>query len=319
MLFILGKSVMSVITKGGNTDKKIYSEDYRPVNRFSITEQCSSIKTAMLGIYGGKWYSSPYSFYFNNGSERNRSFKKKSEYIKIKEEPVSLLLPECLCISRIPFLISTALGIDARKITPPFPPVLRACDHIWITIMLALENHSFVSYLPYAVYHEISHKTPFIQKDYENTSPESNILLVLFIEQIQRNLLSVLPEITYNILGNQLIKISQLDDKSFVSLCHDQWLSYTGSAIDTLEKRLLEYKKKPRHWAADVKDYISLLEEKSVNPENSLPRDFLKNYSIPESIRLFKLFIQKYGRLIKSWPVIWEEAVKLNKKEGALE
>ena len=311
---ILGESCNNIMIKTQKSGGEIFIENLNTAVLNSAGKTGSYAKTAMLGIYGGKWYSSPFSIYLNEGRERNKSFKKKSGYNKIKENPVSLILPQNLTLSRASFLIATALGIDTRDITPPFPPQQRADDGIWASIMLALNNNSFIAHLPFAIYHEMENKISFTKVNYEDTSAEAGLITVLIIEHIKRNLLSLFPEITYENLGNKLIELSRLDDKQFTYFCHDQWLEYTGGIIAQLENLLVKYREKPKHWAIDIENFIALLEKQSVNPVNSLPREFRNHYSINESIRLYKLFFKDYGELIKCWPVIWDAAVKVNKR-----
>ncbi len=315
---VLGENIYTLIGKTVKSDEEIISEDYIPQLVYSIENRNNFIKTAMFGIYGGKWYNSPFSIYLNNGSERSNSFTKKSGYSKIKKNPVSLMLPQCLNISKAPFLIATAFGIDARDITPPFPPQARADDNIWVVIMLALNKSSFIAHLPYAVWHDIENKNQFLQKNYDDTSAGFGLITVLIIEHLKRNLHSLFPEITYEILGNEFIALSKIDDEQFINICHDLWLEYTGITISQLENLIIKYDKMPKHWTKDVEKYISLFEKQSVNPENSLPRELREHYTIGECMRLYKLFFKDYGELIKYWPLIWDTAMEVNKRGNSI-
>jgi hypothetical protein len=202
--------------------------------------------------------------------------------------------------------------MDAREILPPFPPYGRNQDGIWAAVMLALNQNAFISHIPFAIYHEMSNKNIFTDKDYEDASVEFGIITVLIIEHCRKKLISLFNKTTYETLGYQLISLSRITDKQFISLCHDLWLDYAGNTICNLENKLIVNKRKPKHWAKDVDKYIVLLENQSLNPENALPRELRKHHSIDETIRLYKIFFKDYGNLLKSWPIIWEKALKLN-------
>ena len=309
---VLGKPVINLICKTENSNGSIISDQFRPEPGFLLEKRESTVTASVLGIYGGRWYSSPFGTYFYEGPRRKKIFKNKSKYKRIKENPYHLMLPRCLTMSRAPFFIATAMGIDASELIPPFPPYGRNEDGIWAAIMLALNRKSFISHLPLAIYHETINKKPFAEKDFEDTSASFGIITVLIIESIKRNLLSLFPEITYEILGKQFISISQLADNIFLSFCHDLWLEYTGNLIAQLEKRIIKYKGKPKHWKKDTEEYFILLEKQSLNPLNSLPKELREDYSTEKTIELFKIFFRDYGELLIKWPDICKEAYKLN-------
>lgn len=54
--------------------------------------------------------------------------------------------------------------------------------------MLALNQNAFISHIPFAIYHEMSNKTNFTNKDYEDTSAGFGIITVLIIEHCRKNL-----------------------------------------------------------------------------------------------------------------------------------
>ncbi len=120
---ILGKSVGEIIEKTVTSNNELLTDNFRPDSFFSLKRWDSSIKAAFLGIYGGRWFSRPFGVYFNNKPDRYCGFRNKSEYSKIKENPISLMLPEHLTLSRAPFFITTAMGIDSGEILPPYPPL----------------------------------------------------------------------------------------------------------------------------------------------------------------------------------------------------
>ena len=312
---VLGKTVKTLIKKAENSHGSIISNDFIPEPGYSLNDDESTVKAAVFGLYGGRWYSSPLGIYFDNGKGRKKAFKNISEYNSIKKNPFHLMLPNCLTLSRAPSFIATATGMDATAILPPYPPYGRNSDGIWATVMLAVNRKSFIAQLPLAIYHEISNKNPFTDKDYEDTSASFGIITVLIIKYLRKTLISFFPEITYEILGKQLIYLSQLNNNIFISFCHDLWLEYTGSLIEQLERRLFKYKGKPRHWKKDTEKYFVLLENQSLNPENALPKELREHYSTEETIWLYKKFFKDYGELIKSWPFIWKEACKRNIKE----
>ena len=307
---VLGKSVGTLIKKAENNNGLIISDKFRPEPGYSLEDTDSTVKAAVFGIYGGRWYSKPYGVLFTEGIERKKSFKNKSSYKKTKENPIHLMMSCHLTLSRAASFIATAAGVNAKGILPPFPPYGRNSDGIWATVMLALNRKSFISQLPLAIFHDVENKSPFIYKDFEDTSASFGIITVLIIEQIKKKLFSIFPDISYELLGEKLICVSELSDKQFFSLCYDLWLEYTGNLILRLENLLIKYKGKPKYWKEDAEKYLSLLAEQGMIPENSIPKELRDNYSTEESIRLYKKFFSDYGELIINWPVIWEEACK---------
>ncbi len=181
--------------------------------------------------------------------------------------------------------------------------------------MLALNQNTFVSHIPLAIYHEMSNKSFFTEEDYTDTSAGFGIITVLAIEHLRKNLGSKLNKISYQALGNQLVWLSQISDEDFLFFFHKIWLEYAGNAIADLEKKLAENKRKPKYWARDTEEYIMRLEKQSLVPENSLPKELRKNYSLDDAIKQYKCFFRDYGNLLINWPDIWDKALKFNKKK----
>ena len=312
---ILGQKTNTIIKNADEKKIQLFTEDLTSENCGSLTEGRSKIKAVMLGIYGGKWYDNPFGVYYLNNPGGNNLFKKKAEYEFLKKRPYSLMLPDHLTLSRAPYFVASCMAIDAQEIVPPFPPCGRNEDGIWASIMLALEETSFIAQIPYAIYHDISNKKDFTEKDFEDTTASFGIMTLLIVDYIKEKLFSLFRKITYKTLGNYFVFLSGISEKSFLSLCHDLWLEYTANSIERLEKLLIENRRRPKHWAVDTEKYIDLLQKQSAVPENAVPKELRLNYQIPKALNVYKSFFKDYGELLINWPEIWEAALEINKGE----
>ena len=117
---ILGEKTENLIARTEQYIGNVYTDSFRPEPGFTSGESISTVKAVIAGIYGGRWYSSPAGVYYTNSKKRN-SILKKSDYMNVKKNPVSLMLPKCLTLSRAPFFVATAMAMDAEKILPHSP------------------------------------------------------------------------------------------------------------------------------------------------------------------------------------------------------
>ncbi len=271
-----------------------------------------NIKAAMLGIYGERWNDNLLGILLNDGYDKKTSYKNKYKYSQIKSKPVSLLLHDETIITRAPFFVSSAIGIDKTEV-PPFPPHGRNEDGIWAAIIIALSDESYISHSPFAVKHSENNAKIFTEQDYYTFSAGFGLSNYLLIQNTIKNIISNYLKVTYESLGKSLINISHLSDSDWINLCHDLWLEYAGKTIEKLELLLSKYKRKPKHWAIDVDNYISTIEREIVVNSNALPKELLKFHGIQKSVKLHKLFFREYGELLVIWPEIWQTAERNNR------
>ena len=308
MTDLLGENCSSFL----NANELKNSKDIYPPIWKIIEKKESNIKAVLGGIYGGKWFSSHYGIPLYDREERNKSFRKN--YSKIKKDPVSLLLPENLTITRSSLFVTTAAGFDTADILPPFPPYSRNEDGIWAKIFLLLNRNSFIAHLPYAVFHETENKSSFTEKDFEKCSPEIGAVTALIIDYVFNKYLENLRQPDYNSLSKQILDFTKLSDDSFLSACHNIRMDYTAKLIERFENILDKYNRKPRDWANDVDKYIENLKKHSLDPLNALPGKMKEYFGIEETIRLLKLCLEDYSSLLNHWPEIWKAAVIINKE-----
>ena len=306
---ILGKKTRSLIDNTSLADTII-----SPLLWEKLENNKSRVNAVFGGIAGGRWFSRPFPVYHYDGICRKKSYRNKKNYEKIKQSPVSLLLPDSLLISKVPFCVSTVLGFDGNKILPPFPPIGRNPDGVWVKLLQILDKYSFIGNLPYAVYHETGNRFLFTQEDYENTTPGIGVLTSLIFEYIFNKKIANLRKPNYQTFSKFLTEVSCFDDNYFITMCHELWLNYTGQIIGELEQLLKKNRKKPVYWAEDAANYIALLKKKLNNPLNAVPQELSKIYGIEKSLEIYKYFLNDYGMLIGKWPVIWNSAVKINRK-----
>lgn len=308
---LIGNSALDISYSEQPPDSEVSTEYLSPEMALAV-EKNGIIKTAMAGIYGGRWFNRTAGIYMNRGSHRNSSFKKRSSYNKLKESPVCVMAASNIMLSDAPFLAASAFSIDTSEIIPPFPPHGRNEDSIWASILLAINKYSFIAYIPEAVYHIASNKKPFTAENYEDVSPDFGLLTMLIIEHLKITEFNLLPSVSLNRIGKTLVFLSHMSDSEWLSFCHSIWIDYVGKIIEELEILLDSYNSKPSFWAKDIKKYLNQLEKHALGPLIVLPKELTVCYTAQEAGRRYRDFFKYYGELIEAWPYIWEEALLQN-------
>ena len=105
-----------------------------------------------------------------------------------------------------------------------------------------------------------------------------------------------------SILGQELEKIGNLDDKAFRMLL-STISSATQARIATfVERKLDEQPQAPIYWRDAVSAFLASLRQVGIN--NGIPVDIPG--SAQERLLQFKSLIANYGALLHHWPAMWQ-------------
>jgi len=278
----------------------------------SARQENAPVKVVMAGICGGRWYSRPFGIYFADGALRKLMFRKKRDYEHTKCDPIAIMHAQRFILSSHQLLISTAFGVDAREMVPPFIPHIRNQDTIWGMLMKLCYRGSLTAHLPFAIYHDSSGKTPFQEEDFTRATADTGLMTSLIIGDMGRRINKVAPEKMLQRLGNSLISFSCLSHGEWAAYLRSLWLMHVGTTCIELEKLLEKYKGKPSFWAKDAQEFMDTIRGQALESSSYIPREFLSYWSEKEAGVRYRDLLYKYGELLVAWPLIWESAQKLN-------
>ncbi|MBN2733614.1 MAG: hypothetical protein JXQ82_02000, partial [Methanomicrobiaceae archaeon] len=105
---------------------------------------------------------------------------------------------------------------------------------------------------------------------------------------------------------------SRMEDHELLEYITVKYLPFTAEYINTLERTLTKFNKRPAKWAGDVEDMMIFLENHMKDPDFFLPAELRPAGSPGKVINRLKDYIYKYGEMLKAWPEIWHAARELN-------
>lgn len=266
----------------------------------SRQDEQSTAHAVMAGLYGGRWYSRPFGYFYIQGQLRNLCYTDKSAYRAARYYPFAFLQAAESMLSREPLFVSTAIGLDARIMLPPFIPNIRSEDAVWAMMLRSSCADSRIGHTAFSIGHEFSGRTAFESGDYREVLPDvgMNIMLIT-ADQLRRRRFADpaagLPEI-----GRLFHEIAVLSDTAFSSYMHVLWKNHVEASVSQLEGLLLEYDHEPSYWAIDCRVYIRDL-QKSLKYQNEHYIDFP-----------YRQLLQNTGDMLSVWPELWAAAVDLN-------
>ncbi len=296
-------------------DRHIYYDDAIK----SCDVKNSPVKVVMAGICGGRWYSRPFGFYFADGALRKSMFRKKRDYEHAKFSPIAVMHAPRFVLSPHPVLVSTAVGVDAREIVPPFIPHIRNQDTIWGMLMKYCYRESFTAHLPFAISHVNSEKVSFKEEDFTRVTADAGLMTSLIMRDIGRRINKLSPDKVLQRVGEIFISFSRLSHKEWMAYLRSLWLVHVGTSCNELERLLEKHRRRPAYWAKDVQNFMENIRGQALEPSAYLPREFLSVWNEREAGERYQNLLYRYGELLIAWPLIWKSVQKLNTENGGLE
>ncbi len=207
------------------------------------------------------------------------------------------------------------LGLDNRRLLPPFMPVQRGSDGLLGITLRKCFRDGYLGYLPWTVRHNPPH---------QRTQPldefMKNAARVRFSE-IVRHLINGAPEVSatgddrsgLRQLGSYLQQISSGSQEDFadtVKTCF--WRRYGKGLAEA--SRYRDDPEIPDYYQAYRRRHRKTVREAIVSPKYFVPRDFERLGSDEEVRRLVQGLIHDHGRLLEHWPDIIQATRELREK-----
>jgi hypothetical protein len=205
-----------------------------------------------------------------------------------------------------------AIGIDARGLVPPFPPVMHAEDFVWGAAVWACCGSGFAGHLPVALRHDPGIGRGILAPPLKGQRP----VAIWEFAHLLRGLVSAWsppPGETdtaarMTSLGRWLCDFAG----GATADCHECIrafaLQHESDKIGYLEECLAEERDAPDFWRRDVEDYIEQTRLALAAPDFDIPFDMREKWSAPEARALIQRLILEYGRLSCAWPALFESA-----------
>jgi hypothetical protein len=271
------------------------------------------VRVTSAGVLGDSGLGSPLGCILLRGSSWERLTKSQPNYLAAITQRTTLrAVGRCTISDALPCFSSSA-GLDNRVLLPPFPPVQRNHDGVFISILAACFDDACFGSLPWALVHDPLEPRAFSLSDLWDSAAgfRSGDLLRELIIACGANPGGQDDAERLRALGRRLVEIGSLPPKAFEEVLWIQALHMAGAWLSAIELRLRESQGKPEFWAADLQKVEQIITRESASERYSVPRDFKDHCAANEAREIFQHMVYMFGRLLCCWPDMVETARKL--------
>ncbi|MBX2822949.1 MAG: hypothetical protein KTR29_24835, partial [Rhodothermaceae bacterium] len=207
-----------------------------------------------------------------------------------------------------PHCMTIHIGLDTRKVLPPFMPVMRNEDGVFGAVKHVCFPHYLSAYLPYTIQHLPPEERPAPSLTEALSSPEMRVndlmcQLVLYAKPELKEAPSL------KTLGEYLLEIASSSPDAFRQLVQAKAHQTRLNIIEYAQQQLAEYPDAPDYWIRGVHTYINSLKKPA---DAFAPADLSGPFQ--ERWVVFQDLVRQYAQLLMHWKTIFEAAKLLNSR-----
>ncbi len=220
-----------------------------------------------------------------------------------------------LTVSDSGHLMASAVAVDARALLPPFMPVLRNEDGIFVETLRVCTPGALVGHLPWAARHEPPRARAFADDEVVESVSAFRAAEYVVRWTAQRSLGAGErdPEARLASLGRHFRTLGALPPGDLEDLMMDaQWRHLSDVAM-VLERRL-EAEELPEAMAEDVERCLEHIVGHVGAERSPAPVDLADGRTPAEAVALFGRLLADYGRLLEVWPLVLDATRSLRER-----
>ncbi len=258
------------------------------------------------------------SYLLFQGESRKRLLESEDFYRRMYINRQLMRSVNKYLITQSQLCIGINLGLDTRKIIPPFQPVQWLEDHT-PPLLLQYTHSSWLSgYIPYMINHKTLDKKPRNFSDLFKAPTRGisgDVILGLINEAKVQSLIkgeSVNERITS--IGDYFQLIGNLNDEKFNAKMNDFIKKIIIQNNNSLKTLLIKYRSQPDYWENDIKKVIKCNDKFMSDNKQLYPIDLFEMGGVEAALFYIKKMIVRFGYLLNSWEDIFNAALKLREQ-----
>jgi hypothetical protein len=204
-------------------------------------------------------------------------------------------------ICRTGFPMTTAVGLDHRVLLPPFMPVCRNQDGLFVATVKRVHPQGHFAHLPFALTHKPSEMR---KNDSAWTSTRIAEHIVEYIATWSEPPAQQDADMRCRSLGEFLIGISSMREPDFEEMTRVLLLRRATRFIKECETLLARYHRTPKFWARDLCDRIAEIRKAMISEDFTVPCDLAALFSSEHIHEATQELIKKFGELLYWWPEV---------------
>ena len=270
------------------------------------------VKATFSGVAGDAGTYCPYRLLFAAGPLRDRLWADPAMYgTAMSRREVARIAPgyvvthDCSCMT-------TCMGLSNQSFVPPFMPLGRNEDGLFGEMLAACEPSALFGHVPCGVIHDSHRPAARDTRLLSATQSRVSDLIALLLRALPVSALASPAAVSrLGAVGRRLMELGESDIRTLEELvghltseARARELAWAEQAADCPEC--------PAHWRAGLAQYREVLAIHARLREFFLPIEFRELGSLEAGYRALRTFLAAFGRLIESWPALWDRARTLN-------
>lgn len=306
---LLGRSAADCIAAARHTELEAAS----PAFLRRLSQYGGAVRATMCGIAGDSGMGST-AYYLS----RRKEFRARllANYPVLRNSREIVRSAKRTTITENSFFMTACAGFDGRGYLPPFFPIERNSDGLFAATLRALDPQALLGHLPAVIAHEPEQRTGSMERSlgtFGNTRLDELYLAVLE----QAHLFSWPGDLDARTtaLGQTFVELGSLPAADFYDFARRARSQRLIAGIARLEAVLEEHNHEPDAWAKDLYEAADRATTALETAKMPVPIDLLDT---ADPLGTAQLWLERYGRILISWPALRAAARTLCAREDCL-
>jgi hypothetical protein len=311
---LLGASAAELIERHG-VDAETFD---RPTARFFRRTERGSAKIGLtaLGVAGDSGMGTSSGLVQFDSASRPNLIRSERVYRNALANHRMIRAVTRPTVSDGGYCMALNLGLDNRRLLPPFMPVNRGEDDIFGALLKASAEGSCVGYVPWSLAHEPApRQRPAIGARSARLSAEA--IVQMLIREFGP-LDSKSPEGNLVALGNVLCDVGRGPIEAFSETVRLFAWRRASQQIAWMEQLLQKHRRLPQFWASDVDRIVATLKASVAATDYIVPRELEEAFGANAASTLMQRLVLRLGELLRVWPELRDGARQLRARGTAI-
>ena len=303
---LLGKSVGTCLRAHSMTPPNLEKANTSFFRR--LRGNSDRIAVTALGKAGDSGIGSSYAFLKLTGAQRDRLLQSQESYRYAMDKHQVLRSVTNPTISNGTYLSGMNLGLDNRRMLPPFMPVQRNQDGIFAALVRSTAEGYF-GFLPWMLVHQRPERWKQDLKKAAATLRSGDIIEILVSSFKPRDGAGAKKNLVA--LGLLFKELGSMAPDDFQELVQKALWRRALFRIGLLDQLLRTYQNRPHYWANDVSAYISAMQESLPTKNYVVPVDLADVFGVETAAVLMRRLVRRLGELLEVWCDLREAALSV--------
>lgn len=309
---LLGKGVgecLAALEDGAGLDLTQATPGFRR----RLESSGGGVRVTAAGVAGDSGMGSPVYLLTLDGPSRARLLRSERDYRHALARHQVMRAVTRSTISEGGFCMAPNLGLDHRRLLPPFMPVQRNQDGIFAALLKACCDGSYFGFLPWMVLHRSPAARRFAPEELGPSVAglRSGQIMQALVASFTRGPDQTDAGKNLRALGRALAEWGSLARADFEEVVRLRVGRHLSRLARHLERQLQAFGGEPDFWANDVKHVLAVLREALPSRQYVVASDLREAFGSDEARGRLQGLVRRLGQLLHCWPDMVEAAQEL--------